>query len=237
MATLVSCKKPMPQNTFVYNISGSPVEKLNGNVKVLTVGDSMSLKKGYFYQVHFDKKGNQLRSDFRSLYIGETDGIADTSIDEVIVNYQTFYNNNNIKSYMVGNVTDHMGSRKIRWTFDKQGVINSFGAYPPDSLIGIYQLKYDNNGNLLKTTSICQYEIIPNVFRYKNDVSVYKYDTSNRLIESALYEENILSTKTDFEYLSFDAYHNCTKFRVKRTFPHWTRPSEVDTITRKITYY
>lgn len=248
MTAIISCKNRNPQKVYFYDIYANPVQKLNGSVKVLSAGDS-SLLKGGFYQITFDEKGDQIKSEFRNLDVVETDGVADTSVEVIKVNYTSNYDKNGVKISMLGHgienetganlsvVSMYAGEWTMKWTFNKQGLVSNYQPNLPASTIAKYTFKYDNAGNLIENICTQRNEITRDVYKDWQKVYKYRYNDNGLLMESEKYEEKKLLTKTNYQYLVFDSFNNYTSLKVIRTYPGLDRPREIDTVTRKITYY
>ena len=76
--SIVSCKNPIPKpkQVWIYKVEGTEV--LKGNVKEVSIGDSLS--KGDCFIVHFDNKGNMTTSFERLAIISRHGNMIDTTI-------------------------------------------------------------------------------------------------------------------------------------------------------------
>lgn len=239
MCLAMSCQKPAskPRQVWLYKIEGAEV--LNGNVKVVSIGDSLS--KGSCFIAHFDKEGN-MRTSFERLAMvsSHKNAMDTTTISTEKTGYTFIYDNDGRISAMIGHTSSNHGTYTSKWNFDPNGYLVNCVPNINDTLFSTVKYKHDSVGNIIAYDRFFypgkkNRHITPDVFRYK-------YDNEHRVIEEVLLLRvkggMIISVKSDYKFLSFDQHNNWVKEMV-----HWNNyiPAERDSATwiqaRKIAYY
>lgn len=231
---------PLPSTTiFFYNGNyDEQVEVMRGAVKSISIGDSLSAAD--YYHVDFDRKGNMVRSFEKDKFYGD--------IYHISARYKVLHNKKGIKTAMTASynispagICDCFG-RSAKWRFDQSGQIIEF---VPKRRSGYTEYEYNALGRVLYQKTWGKLDV--------PEISKYRYDENNRLVELQNYEPEWesgdyegggrvkeLHERVAFDYPAFDTHLNWTKkqMRFLSTRPNGESYTErTRTITRKITYY
>jgi hypothetical protein len=235
----VSCKNPIdkPKQVWLYKVEGAEV--LNGDVKILSIGDSLS--KDNCFIAHFDKEGNMATSFERLVMVSSHNNVMDTTtVSAKKTDYTFTYNSDGRKLALVGHTSSNHGNYTSQWNFDRNGYLVNCVPNIEDTSFSTVKYRHDKAGNIIAYDRFFfpgkkNRHITPDLFRYK-------YDNDNRVTEEILLDRIkdsvMISVKSDYQFVSFDQHNNWVKETV-----HWNNyiPVERDsaswTQTRKIAYY
>lgn len=236
---IISCKNPIqkPKQVWIYKVEGAEV--LKGNVKEVSVGDSLS--KGDCFIAHFDNKGNMTTSFERLAIISRHNNIVDTTmLSAKKTEYTYTYDSDGRKIAMMGQTSSNRGTYISQWNFDHSGYLINCVPDINDTSFSTVKYRNDAAGNTIAFDRFFfpgkkNRHITPDLFRYK-------YDNEHRMIEEILLlqikDRMMVSVKRDYQFVSFDQNNNWV-----RELIHWNNyiPEERDsatwTQTRRITYY
>jgi len=244
---IISCKNPIqqPKQVWLYKTEGAEI--LNGNVKELSLGDSLS--KGGCYVAHFNKGGNMTSSFERHDIVSSHNNVVDTVTFLRKIEYEFRYDSEGRKLTMTGRISEsemkdqtplRHNTYTSQWSFDRNGFIINCVPNLADTSFSTVTYKYDRAGNII---AFDQFFYPGKKNRHITpDLRRYKYDNEHHVTEDILllhYKDSMMvEVKYDYKFLSFDKHHNWTKGIV-----HWNNyiPEERDSATwietRKITYY
>lgn len=233
---VISCTFKKQQQRKIYFVDdNNSLEVLNGNVKEITeapADDKYSLNAGQDYKIiDVNEKGDVTRiltgfhgSIFQTYYITNYDEYGTKLETKSYI--QSNYGNQSLKSGPIDIAKNLFSVYK----YDKECKIVSyvFDLERPHSDSCVY--KYNDKDQLIEL------DYYPSS-RLSLEVTKYKYDVKNNLIESEELHENKRIVKTIYEYTAFDLNNNWIDMEIHSCI--FLRDSLINTykIHRKINYY
>jgi len=228
---VTACGRQRPETVWLFD--DDELTMLNGNVKEIAIGNDAP-STNLFYRAYFDRQGNLLRSERRTAITSGFLRAFNITRDTTKMEYSILNDENGKNIAIVGKSLgdNHFTSK---WKFDGQDRLSSYVRDVNDSLSITGSYKFDSAGILIEHKLIFPSSAKPVLYKYK-------YDRSNRLVESMSFEKingkDSCIAKQTIKYNSFDSHQNWTrmiKYIQQNTtlIKYWYN----DTVTREITYY
>src|SRR5579872_1259869 len=153
---IISCKNPIsqPKQVWLYKTAGAEV--LNGNVKEVSLGDSLS--KSEYSIVHFDKDGNLITSFEKRGMVSRHNNVIDTVTLSQKTEYTFRYDPEGRRLAMTGRISElemigHTPSRRdaytSQWNFDHDGYLVNCVPDIADTSFSTVTYKHDRAENII----------------------------------------------------------------------------------------